>query len=890
MHRSSDEHEQESPGHRAPSTVVVVLILLAAALLAHLPALRALEWLIEGDTNLAAWPGLRWLVTSWSSAPVAVLLVRLGLVLLIVFGGCLVSRGARHLGATRAGACAAGLLFVGSSAAGSVLWDGSGRALLVATIALLWLTELRRTASSHLVADVVAIFVAGYASQGAFIPAAMAILIATARPHAPAHPRRTLLAAGALVAGLLLGLLGGMRTGVPVALATPLPAVVTLADAASAAREVGRGLLEGGAGLLLHAPFLSSWRPERSPSVVLVAMTLIALLVLAHGLRSAPSRLLALGVLLAMTAPMMVAAAAPTALLPAGLALPGVALLAMALGATSEVATWAVAALLLGLQVGGLGIAGRRSDLLATAAAHPTVAIEMTRLADDDGPLERATLAAASSPLPLGQVLERELGRRVVARIEARGAPDAVLDWLARWLATRPVAAPPLVEIQARRIELLLEVRGPEAAAAALGDELPRFSDDRTYSAAVAAVMVDALHRSAQDRNFVTTVIPLVERLLEKVAANPDGATPEELQCLALLRVGQQRLIEAVTLAERAVAKAPDRAQPHLVLARIYLGRDEVEAGLREVVLARKLDPDDPAAQLLEGRLLCGSADFAEKGLTRMVAALASAPNLPGVRDEIEGGAVAAAARLCARSQPEVAGRLLEQAIAAIGRRPALVRGLATVARDRHALDQRVVLQDELFAAAPDDPLLRRELVEALRDAGYGHLLRGDRERAVSCFERALELHAPEVDGTGMRAVVEASATAVDPQHELATEAARQAFDDGVRLYAAGDKDAAVQAFRKSIEKLPLNPLAHLHLGRILLELGRAKEAEGALRTAIAIGLARDIDVEDAWPLLLKALVAQEADATKIRAAIDDYCTRYPAGRHRKVLEQLRGE
>ena len=137
--------------------------------------------------------------------------------------------------------------------------------------------------------------------------------------------------------------------------------------------------------------------------------------------------------------------------------------------------------------------------------------------------------------------------------------------------------------------------------------------------------MVESLYRSSDDRRFVATVLPLLERLLESAAGNPDGASAAELECLALLRVGQGRYVEAVTLAERAVRKDPDGARPHLVLARIYLGRGEREAGLREVAIARRLDPQDPAGALLEGRLLCSSADLASKGVERMLGAFAAA-------------------------------------------------------------------------------------------------------------------------------------------------------------------------------------------------------------------------------------------------------------------------
>jgi hypothetical protein len=83
-----------------------------------------------------------------------------------------------------------------------------------------------------------------------------------------------------------------------------------------------------------------------------------------------------------------------------------------------------------------------------------------------------------------------------------------------------------------------------------------------------------------------------------------------------------------------------------------------------------------------------------------------------------------------------------------------------------------------------------------------------------------------------------------------------------------------------------------MNLGRIELELGDAKAAESRLRTAIAIGQSKDLPVEDAYPLLLRALDAQLPDdpklAAKRKAVVEEYLRLFPEGRHRKAFEKER--
>jgi len=772
--------------------------LFAAALLVNLPALRHFAWLDPGSRErgeLVPW-ALRWLVAPLPASAKGILALRLLLCAAIAFGGARLCSAARRFGAGGFAAFAAGLAFVAASATGSVLWDASGRPLLL--INLLWFVAVDRWLAEKGRVTAAAL----WAVLSAGIVSAVLLSVGLAWPIG--------LAGGASVAGA--------------------PGLVTL----------GGEAVQSGLGFLWPRPFL---------------------------------------------------AAGVTSLVPLAVLIPAVAAIACALALLMRAAFLVAAVGLLVVQVVPFGGGGDVRVVLRGAMPNARAAELLSALDESTAPLEEAVVAAHASPsASLPSEVEQRLGFAAADHLERDGDEEGALAWLNRWLAARAThpSLDALPQLHARRIALELKLRGPEAAATTLTDESARLGHDRGYVGAVAAVMVDALCRSARDPRFVATVLPLIERLLEPAAASPESATCDELCCLALLRAGEARFVDAVKLAELATRRDPRSARPHVVLARIYHGRGEREAALGELALARNIDARDPSARLLRGRILCGSADFARQGVDELLGALATAPALPGAREELDDGLAAATTVLIGRDQSDVAEQLLERAVAAVGRRAALVHQLGKVAARRREFEAAVALLEEAFAAAPSAAELAKDLAEALRGAGYARLLAGDRTAAAQKFERAIEVAPADVDTTAMKAVVESWQARGGPEHEQAVAAARAAFDDGTRLYAAGDKEAACHALARSIELLPQNPLAYVNLGRIELELGRPKEAEGSLRTAIALGLELQIDVEDAWPFLVRALMEQKDDAAKVGAAIDDYLARHPRGRHAESLRKLR--
>lgn len=873
---------------RGAAAVLQPLFWLLAALLVIWPALReGVAWLPPADLASRAWPGTAWLVATSGDPSRGVLGWRVALTLGAVVLAWLAAACTRTLGGDRFAALAAGSLLIVTAAASSIVWDPAGALVVVAAIGVLLLVQALLAPAPAWTRALIGGVLGVVASAGALLPLVVALTFATRTVANASSLRRR--AIGPLLALLLVAVAIARLASWGIALPSNVPvpadrvAAVTIEGIADGLSE----LLRGGLGLWSRSPVVVAFRPHASSGWFVVLLLLVLPAALATLLPLPRARLAALGGLGVLATTTVLCTSGPLPVFATAWAVPGLALVIAALAAWNARATLALAGVL--WLAGVTGVAGPRSlDAALAASPHPMLAARLAELTGSDAPLEAVVLAASGGTRAIAPAVEWSVGSELLRRHQRHGGSAAALDWVTRWRAARADDAVPLPQLAARELELLLRERGPEAAAERLVAELAENGADPTWRAAIAGMLVDALHKNAREPRFVAALLPPVERMLAGAASRPELASAEELQCLALLRVGQEKLVEAITLAERAVAKAPASASPHLVLARIFLGRGELAAGLREVAVARQLDPADPAALLLEGRLYCSNADLAERGVKSMLQALALDPTLSNVNDDIEAGTVSAADALVARGQHELARDLIGRAIDAIGRRTPLLRSYAKVALQQRALGAAVKLLEEIHAAQPDDLEVRGELAAACRDAGYAQLLRHDRDAAAECFERALEVAPPDFDGAGMRAVLAQRKAEQDAARDPTVETARAAFDEAVQKQRAGDLDGAVAALRRSLEALPLNPLAHLWLGRIELDRERAKEAEGALRTAIAVGAVQQIDVEEAWPLLLRALLRQSVEAKKINAAVDEYLRTYPAGKFRAEIEALR--
>jgi tetratricopeptide (TPR) repeat protein len=873
----SAAHADEGGGAALLSRPALLLTLLAATLVAWYPSLRELTWLDRTDASAKA--------TLWT---------RVALCVGVTIGGLLVERIARALRAAPVAALGAALLFVASAASTSLAWDASGLWWLLATVAWLVVVERRVGGASEpwvaLAASVAAIAL----SRGAFAPIVGLTWLAPSRVERSGRERWV----GALFALALVAAIVASYW-CPAGLAVDLDASASGLRSRHSPADL-RALGSIGRSLVATTAVVRSWPADLSTiAVVVVGGAIVTLLALEW--RRARATAFALGLLLLGGAVTLDVAtrAAPAVLLSLGLLLPVAATLAW-LAATSwkGLAPLLAVGCLVADVVPGLGVRHEPRSMLRAALPNPCAALRLAELEHDPVPLEEATLAATRFRPALTEEAEERLGLAAATLRENGGDAAGALAWLDRWLRDRGAEgdAALLPAARSRRLALVLEQRGADAGAALVASESAQFAAEPRYGGRVAAEVVDALLRRARDAKFVGVMLPVAERLLERAASRPESASADELASLALLRVPQQRYVDAVNLAEQAIARDPTSTRPHVVLARIYLDRGERDAGLKEVLAALKLDAKDPVAQFVQGRLQCTNADVAEQGVDDLLTAFVAAPTMAGARDEIDDGVMTATTALLARERAPVATKVCERAIAAIGRRPVLLHALGRSVAVQRQHQRAVDVLEEAFAARPDLEGLRLDLAESRRDRGYSFLLTNHRDQAVPHFERAVELAKgldpkqfdPHAMLSVLRAAREGLETVKDPQAELDAAAAKIAFDDGVRLYSAGDKDGAKQAFLKSIEKVATNPYAHLNLGRIELQLGDAKAAEGSLRTAIAVGMALGIDVEDAYPLLVRALLKQEASAAKIAAVVDEYLERYPKGRHRDELSKLK--
>lgn len=192
------------------------------------------------------------------------------------------------------------------------------------------------------------------------------------------------------------------------------------------------------------------------------------------------------------------------------------------------------------------------------------------------------------------------------------------------------------------------------------------------------------------------------------------------------------------------------------------------------------------------------------------------------------------------------------------------------IARLRLGLDG-IAFIEQAAAAAPDDPIVRSLLGQALLDQGdiegalrelgaardldaknpaiaaaYGDSLAGsgDYQAAAAEFLAAAELASDEPafwillsefslrygfePGTlGLSAA--RNAVALRPDDPAATGAL------GFAWHMAGDSRLAERLLRRSLELDPMNPLTWYRHGLVLLDLGRADEAAAALRAAAAL-------------------------------------------------------
>ncbi len=168
----------------------------------------------------------------------------------------------------------------------------------------------------------------------------------------------------------------------------------------------------------------------------------------------------------------------------------------------------------------------------------------------------------------------------------------------------------------------------------------------------------------------------------------------------------------------------------------------------------------------------------------------------------------------------------------------------ARLARDRGDFAAAVVSLDRLLAVMPDFPDARDLLVDNLRDLGYEALLKQrDDAGAARAWRRLLELEPEHV-----------SAQAIGMQLKAIW---RRAEARGVEAADAGDREAAVNAFRLCLEVDPEHHWPAYLLAQQLFADPAADGGELDRLTRQALEGQRAEGLDDSRPLLLRALVLQ---------------------------------
>lgn len=253
----------------------------------------------------------------------------------------------------------------------------------------------------------------------------------------------------------------------------------------------------------------------------------------------------------------------------------------------------------------------------------------------------------------------------------------------------------------------------------------------------------------------------------------------------------EEALAFLVQRVERAGARS---AAPARTLFEVYADRGNPEKGVE--VLERLCDArpkdGDLALELVHAQLERGDVAGADRTLARALT-LAS-------RAEDRALAQARLARVNGRLE-EARAHLERAAVEAPGRVDVLL-DLTGVIRELDGNAAAIARMEAAQAAAPDDPVLLRELCVALRGA--------DEARAAALLSSHLALH---------------------PDDQWSRRELALVYE------ALGDGGQALRVAREAVSFLPHDSYAHGILGRLLARAGQRSEARASLRRAIELDL-----------------------------------------------------
>lgn len=300
---------------------------------------------------------------------------------------------------------------------------------------------------------------------------------------------------------------------------------------------------------------------------------------------------------------------------------------------------------------------------------------------------------------------------------------------------------------------------------------------------------------------------------LEAIRLAPESA---ELKSeLAGLYARQQKTLEAIELAEAALALDPDNREANRIAGSIYAAVAEQRRALRPgdnpqdyaaraiaaLERARQTGPQDPGLDLTIGRLYVQTAAY-DKALPLLRRVVAEQPGYPE------------ASLLLATAQ-EGAGRT----------------------------DDAIATLEQLIGQSP-------RVVRAYMVLGELHEKRGDWDRAADAYGRAQALGTRGVDLTTRHAAALINAGKAAAAKDVLQPSASQPDADALRLYLfasaqrqSGDLAGAEATSRRLREKAPEDPRGLYVLAQVLEARGDMAGAERSLRELI------DKDPKDATAL-----------------------------------------
>jgi tetratricopeptide (TPR) repeat protein len=296
-------------------------------------------------------------------------------------------------------------------------------------------------------------------------------------------------------------------------------------------------------------------------------------------------------------------------------------------------------------------------------------------------------------------------------------------------------------------------------------------------------------------------------------------APPEYDVLVAQQHASEGRMLQALAAYERAVAKDPDSAYLHRILADALARSNRLEEALEHARRAHEIDPDDAPTRDLLAQLyrIRGDAAAAEAVL----------------RDESGVPLDAQAAFLLYQIQfednrPEAA---LETAQWMLEHDADALRGRIALANAYQRLGRPADAEDALRAALEIDPgnlHVYMALARARRE-------RGDRAGEIAIYEEMLE-HNPDHQGT-LLSLAEAQMAQDDLEGAIATyEALERLFPGeprtqvrlGFLLYEAQQFEASVEYFEHVLRQNPEEHEVAFFLGIALRRLNRDDEAQAA--------------------------------------------------------------